>query len=163
MKKIKYTLIILFGLILAGCSNQITPEREIQYSNEMSLNENYFLEENIIAGNDPYYIEANQIDIDYAIENHKIVILNFYANWCPTCKSENEDISELISENLSKDISIFRVNFRDSDTSEYEESLAKKYQVITQGTKIIYINGEMNQKTPKHFTQEDYLELLNIN
>ena len=158
-------LISLLSLlvILAGCAPTLGPEPEV-LAEDFTLAESstgFMPEGQVLGGSSPYYIEFNEADFNTALATQELVILNFYANWCPSCKAEDKEIRDAFREgNLSDTVVVFRTSFRDSDTSEFEKSLAEEYQVITQGTKIIFVNGVQVEKTPQHFSKEQYVELF---
>ena len=162
MKKITFISLLAITLILAACSSA-GPEPDVITDNfEITQASTGFMPKGqILAGSNPYYIDFNEEDFNAALNSQKLVILNFYANWCPSCKQEDNQIREAIKEtNLLDSTVIFRINYKDWDTSEKEKELAQKYQIITQGTKVMFVNGEQTQKTPQHYTKQQYLELL---
>jgi len=60
-------------------------------------------------------------------------VLFFYANWCPTCRPIDTELSEN-SDQIPTDVSVIRVNFNDPETDEDEKDLAKTYGVTYQHT-----------------------------
>jgi thiol-disulfide isomerase/thioredoxin len=66
-------------------------------------------------------------------DNSRRRVLFFYANWCPTCRPVDQELSQNI-ESIPDDLQIIRVNYDDSDTDSEEESLANKYGVTYQHT-----------------------------
>lgn len=60
-------------------------------------------------------------------------VLFFYANWCPTCRPVDAEISRRQAQ-LPAGLTVIRVNYNDSDTDEAERELAKKYAVTYQHT-----------------------------
>lgn len=60
-------------------------------------------------------------------------ILYFYANWCPTCIPVNQEfISD--ADQIPEDVVVFRVNYNDDETEQFEEELAEQYGVTYQHT-----------------------------
>src|SRR3989338_8084469 len=43
----------------------------------------------VLAGKSALLLDYNKADYDMAIASDKLVVLYFYANWCPICKEEN--------------------------------------------------------------------------
>jgi thiol-disulfide isomerase/thioredoxin len=163
-KKILFLISLLsLSVILAGCTSTLGPETEV-LSEDFEVIESssgFIPEGQILGGSSPYYIEFNEADFNAALESQELVILNYYANWCPSCKTEDSEIREVFSEeNLSDTVTIFRTSFRDSDTSEIEAATAKEYGIVSQGTKITFINGEFVEKNTGHYTKDQYIELL---
>lgn len=60
-------------------------------------------------------------------------VLYFYANWCPTCKPVDEELSASISK-IPEDLTIIRVNYNDTETDNEEKELARKYNITYQHT-----------------------------
>src|SRR3989338_9826020 len=55
-------------------------------------------------------------------------VLFFYANWCPVCKPADASFTQ--NENkIPPDVTLIRVNYKDTDTDQSEKDLAKKYAV----------------------------------
>lgn len=114
----------------------------------------------ILAGTTTPYIDFNKEDYDLAIKNGKIVMLYFYANWCPSCKAEQVDIFAAFNELEREDLVGFRVNYRDSDTNDFEKDLAKDHGVTYQHTKVILQDGERVLKVPNSWNKDTYLTEL---
>jgi thioredoxin 1 len=60
-------------------------------------------------------------------------VLFFYANWCPTCKPIDAELSKQSAE-IPDGMTVIRVNYNDADTDQTEKDLAKKYGVTYQHT-----------------------------
>ncbi|MBI5227350.1 TlpA family protein disulfide reductase [Candidatus Micrarchaeota archaeon] len=77
---------------------------------------------------------------DEARAEGKIIFLEFYANWCPTCAAQapalEEAFKEIKSQNKENVVG-FRVNYKDSDTDSDEDALAKEFGIAYQHTHII--------------------------
>ncbi|HLD60873.1 MAG TPA: thioredoxin family protein [Patescibacteria group bacterium] len=116
-----------------------------------------------LAGTNSPLLEFNQADYDKASASGKLVVLFFYANWCPECKEELPEIKDAFN-NLSTDQVVgFRVNFKDTETEDAETELARQFGVPYQHTKVFVRNGERILKAPDSWGQERYLEeILNV-
>jgi thioredoxin 1 len=72
-------------------------------------------------------------------------VLFFYAAWCPTCKEADNDFTENLSQ-IPADVTVIKVNYKDSQTDEQEKVLAKKYGITYQHT-FVQIDADGNEIT----------------
>jgi thioredoxin 1 len=115
----------------------------------------------VIAGKSSPFVEFNKTGFDKAIADGKIVFLNFYANWCPTCRVEAPIIDSGFNSLQTSNIVGFRVNFKDSDTDKDEEFLAKQFNVPYQHTKIFLVNGKEIDRYPNQWSKESFDKAFN--
>ena len=149
--KIKY--LVVFAIVLLVLTSACT------------LNNTKVIENNpkppntrILAGTTTPYIEFNKQDYQKALSENKIILLYFYANWCPLCKLEEPQTFAAFNELNKTDFIGFRVNYKDSDTDEDEVELAKEFGVTYQHTKVIIKNGQRVLKAPDSWDKDRYLE-----
>jgi len=111
----------------------------------------------VFAGKSSPLIDFNKSDYEQTLKTDKLVLLYFYANWCPICRTEVFDHLEPFFNELQSDKVIgFRVNFNDSDTDDTERELARQFGVPYQHTKIFLKNGERVLKSPEAWDIERY-------
>ena len=115
----------------------------------------------LLAGNESLYLVFNNEDYHKALLEDKIILLYFYANWCPECRKEQPQTISAFNELKNNDLIGFRVNYKDSDTDDDEVALAKEFGISYQHTKVIIKNGMKILKAPDSWDKERYLEELN--
>lgn len=97
----------------------------------------------VLAKKNSSFSEYNQKDYEKAVAEGKIIYLEFYANWCPICRAQEEDLIEGINKLTRADVAGFRVNFKDDQTDEGEKALAAKYKIPYQHHKIVVKDGKV--------------------
>lgn len=112
----------------------------------------------LLAGQASPLIDFKKSEYDAALASDKLVVLYFYANWCPVCKAETRDaLYPAFNELADSAIVGFRVNFNDSDTDTNEVALAREFGVAYQHTKVFIKGGVRILKAPDSWTKERYL------
>ena len=102
-------------------------------------------------------LEYNDTDYKKALESDKLVVLYFYANWCPQCRLEFPKMKKAFDGFDSENVVGFRVNFKDTQTAEAEKELAREHGVGYQHTKVLIKNGERIVKSPETWNTEKYI------
>jgi thiol-disulfide isomerase/thioredoxin len=136
-----------------------TPSTETDIMDDISGDRNY--SGNIISGGMTPYIEFSQADYMQAQEEGKVILLYYYASWCPICAEEQATVIEALEEVNNPNVIAFRVNYRDSEITDEEEDIARKFGVSSQHTKVIVVNGERVAKSPATWEFADYLSEIN--
>lgn len=112
----------------------------------------------VLAGITSPLIDFNQADYEKALQSDKLVVLYFYANWCPICREETREALYPTFNNLkTNDVIGFRVNFNDNETDDNERALAREHGVAYQHTKVFVKNGERVLKSPQQWSTDRYL------
>lgn len=115
----------------------------------------------VLAGTNTPYIDFNTKDYDEALKSNKIILLNFYANWCPICRAEQQDLFEGFNSLDFENVVAFRVNYKDSDTDTDEQALAKEFSVPYQHTKVILKDGKQVKKVTEQWNKEKLIQEMN--
>lgn len=150
----EFLLIGLIGLVvMVGC---ISPEAQTQVSDVMVKDttqtmekENESMEktsESMEKTPDVMvkttYVPFTQAAYMQAQADGKIIFLEFYANWCPTCKAQAPALEDGLSRITSENFAAFRVNYKDSETDSDEQALAQKFNITYQHTHIVTNESE---------------------
>jgi thiol-disulfide isomerase/thioredoxin len=106
-------------------------------------------------------LEFNQTDYDNAISSGKLVVLYFYANWCPICKEEFPRMEAAFDSLNDPSVVGFRVSYKDSETTKDEEEVAREHGVAYQHTKVFVHEGNRIKKSPEGYpTMEHYVSTI---
>jgi thiol-disulfide isomerase/thioredoxin len=116
---------------------------------------------NVLAGNVAPFIIFNKEDYEKAKSENKIIVLDFYANWCPVCRAEEPEIFAGFDSLTSDRIIGFRVNYKDSDTDSDEQAMAREFNIPYQHTKIIVKNGVEVARFSTQWTRQDFSNAVN--
>lgn len=115
----------------------------------------------VLAGKASPYLEFNKADYEKALASEKIILLDFYANWCPICRAEEPEIKAGFDLLTTDAIIGFRVNFNDPDTDATEKQLAKEFNVPYQHTKIFLKNGKEVSRSVDEWNKNEFLKQVN--
>lgn len=112
----------------------------------------------LLAGSAAPLLDFTKADYEEAKQSDKLVMLYFYATWCPICKKETADaLYPAFNELTDERVIGFRVNYNDGDTDESEKALARELGVAYQHTKVFLKNGERILKSPEGWDKARYL------
>lgn len=159
----KQSIIFLFTIAALvtmgqGCPKR-TPALDAGNRQEVERVQGQSIRETFIGfGEKDLYTDFDEQKFDQAVAEGKLVVLYFYANWCPICKKEFPKMRAAFDQVSYGDVVGFRVNFNDNETSEAEEGLARTYGVAYQHTKVFIKNGERVLKAPDSWEKERYIE-----
>src|SRR3990167_10457972 len=111
----------------------------------------------VLAGKSAPLLDFTKADYDVAVKSDKLIILYFYASWCPICKAEtaNALYPEFNELTLDKVVG-FRVNYNDNQTDNDEKNLAREFGVAYQHTKVFVKNGQRILKSPEGWDKTRY-------
>ncbi len=112
----------------------------------------------ILAGSQSPLLDFTKADYDAALGSQKLVVLYFYANWCPLCKAETAEALYPAFDALDEAGVIgFRVSYNDNETDADEKVLAREFGVGYQHTKVIVKDGKRILKSPEGWNTERYI------
>lgn len=115
----------------------------------------------VLAGTQALLLDFNNVDYEAALQTDKLIVLYFYANWCPICRVEFPKMQAAFNELGSEKVIGFRVNYNDNETDDTEINLAREFGVAYQHTKVFLKNGARVLKSPEGWNQERYLTEIN--
>jgi len=167
-------IVVLIGLVAGAVYFSVsnTPEDMAEVGDEM-IEEDSMMEEGdammessfkgqVLAGSRSLLLDFNNEDYEKALKDKKIVVLYFYANWCPICRAEFPKTQSTFNKLSSDDVIGFRVNYNDNQTDNDEKGLASDFGVAYQHTKVILKDGERVLKSPETWEESRYLSEINL-
>lgn len=110
----------------------------------------------VLAGKSAPLLDFTKTDYDAAVKSDKLVVIYFYANWCPICKAEFPQAQATFNKLTTDKVVGFRVNYNDSDTDNDEKALASQFGVAYQHTKVFVKNGKRILKSPEGWDDKRY-------
>lgn len=111
----------------------------------------------VLAGTSSPLLDFNPADYQAALATDKLVVLYFYANWCPICREEVPRLIAAFNELTTDRVIGFRVNYNDTDTDDAERALAREHGVGYQHTKVFVRQRQRVLKSPETWTKDRYL------
>ena len=73
---------------------------------------------------------------DKLLAEGKPIIVDFYADWCPTCKAQKPSVQALAADPKFKDVTVFTADY------DKEKELKKELRVSSQSTFIVFKDGK---------------------
>ena len=110
----------------------------------------------VLAGKSAPLIDFTKADYDTAVKSDKLVVLYFYANWCPICVAEFPVMQSVFNELTTDKVIGFRVNYNDNQTDDDEKNLAREFGVAYQHTKVFVKNSQKILKSPEGWDENRY-------
>lgn len=143
---------------------QMMDEDDSMMEDEMMMEGDLSISGKVIAGTSAKLVEFNQADYEAALKTDKLVVLYYYANWCPVCREETQNALYPAFDELGNDNVIgFRVNYNDNETDNNEKDLAREHGVAYQHTKVFVKNGERILKSPESWDKDRYFDEIEKN
>lgn len=92
----------------------------------------------LVVGLGAYAASApfEQAVFDKAVAAGGPVIVQFHADWCPTCKQQAPIVQQVLADPKMKDVQLFVADF------DNEKALKKQLRVSTQSTFVVFKGGK---------------------
>lgn len=157
-----FLMIVVIGLVYYFASTRQSSNDENKKSKK-SENEIVVPTENgkysgaVLAGESSPLLDFTKSDYEAFLKTDKLIVLYFYANWCPICRAEFPLMQEAFNELLTDNVIGFRVNYNDDQTDSDEKNLAREFGVAYQHTKVFVNNGLRILKSLESWGKDRYL------
>ena len=102
------------------------------------------------AGEQPY----DKAAFDKALAEGRPVIVDFFADWCPTCKAQKPHVQSLLGEAKMKDVTLFVADY------DKEKDLKKTLRVTQQATFVVFKGGKEVGRSTGQTKKEDLAALF---
>ena len=102
------------------------------------------------AGEQPY----DKAAFDKALADGRPVIVDFFADWCPTCKAQKPHVQSLLGEAKRKDVTLFIADY------DKEKDLKQTLRVTQQATFVVFKGGKEVGRSTGQTKKEDLAALF---
>jgi thiol-disulfide isomerase/thioredoxin len=164
-------ILIALSIVLIGCTNETntvpvsdntnmppTPPTPTDVDKEPTIIEKLTsqYQGRILAGNKTPYIEFNTYDYEKATTEGKVILLYFYSDLNPYCKTDETKIFKAFEDMENTKMIGFKVHYSDEVTTATENALAETLEVKNARTKIIIKDGKVLQRNVNSWNINDY-------
>ncbi len=91
----------------------------------------------------------DKAQFDKLMAEGKPVVVDFYANWCPTCKAQKPSVQALATDPVLKELTIFVADY------DKEKELKKALRVSSQSTFVVFKGGKEVARSTGQTKKED--------
>jgi len=140
MKKISISIIIV-ALLLSGCSDKVEESKMNSNENVKKELTKQLKDRSIVlrdVNGKTIKVEKIKDGLKFEGYENKIVIINFFATWCPPCKAEIPHLNNL-QEKYKDDLSILSILLEEHKTNEQVIEFMNDYDI-----KFNVLNSEGN-------------------
>ncbi len=159
-------IVLVLGFIFISSSKKSTPSQDTNMMQQPTGDQMRELDKEgyvgkVLSGSSSPFLEFTKEDYEKAKAEGKVILLDFYATWCPICRAEEPEINEGFNALTTNQVVGFRVNFNDPDTDDDERALAKEFNIPYQHTKVIVVSGKEVSRSSDTWEKEDLLNAVN--
>jgi len=155
--------LVLTSVLIFGCSqNNVNKKLDKDSNMEIAQKEsgNSMVESNMkklvsLANN---YYRFDKSHFEKSLQEGKTIFLDFHANWCPVCIKEQPNIFGAFNELSEENVVGYQVHYKDDETNDEDEEMAKKYGITYQHTKVIIKDGKVALKSLDAFSKNKAIE-----
>lgn len=115
----------------------------------------------LLAGKESQLYDFTVERYQEALSSDKLVVVYFYASWCPICQQEFPQMEAAFNEMNNPNVIGFRVHFNDRETGSAERSLAIEHGVSYQHTKLFIKNNQRILKSLVSWEKSKYIQEVN--
>ena len=102
------------------------------------------------AGEQPF----DKAAFDKALAEGRPVIVDFFADWCPTCKAQKPHVQSLLGEARMKEVTLFIADY------DKEKDLKQALRVTQQATFVVFKGGKEVARSTGQTKREDLAALF---
>lgn len=95
-------------------------------------------------------LHLEEKDFEKAKSEHKLILFDFFANWCGPCKML-APVLERVQTKLGDSCQIAKINVDEA------ENLARQFRVMSIPTLILFKNGEIVEEPVLGLQDEDFI------
>ncbi len=113
----------------------------------------------IITGSLSAYADLKaftKAEYDAALKAGRTVVVDFHADWCPTCRKQEPLINEIVKSKGYENIVALKANYDD------ESDLKRSLNVSRQSTVVVFKNGKEVGRSTGVTNKEDLKKLIDL-
>lgn len=96
----------------------------------------------------------NQEEFDKARSDGEVVLLDFYATWCPTCRKQQPVIAEALSQEQFSSVVAFKVDY------DSASDLKQEFKIQRQSTLVLLKGKEEKGRLVASTDKDEIVDLL---
>ncbi len=96
----------------------------------------------------------NQAKFDKLLAEGKPVVVDFYAPWCPTCRTQETILKELEADPTLKPITVFRADY------DFDTATKRALRVNRQSTFVVFKDGKEVARSTGQTNRQRIIDLF---